>query len=423
MKPDAGLVTIAVTGVGGPACPWQAVVMVGIGERVAAYRRRRGLSQVILAGLVGRSESWLSQVERGRRDIDSLTVIRDLATALDVAPDALIGVNLPAPTLGAGHAATAAIRAYVDGYNQLLTAPQTPNATADELLVEAEDLNACYQAARYAEALTRCPPLLAAVDALTHTHVGPAEVHAYVSMYVVAAKILHRVGENRLAALAADRAASMAARPGATGLDRGLAAREVVGALLYTGQAAAAEALAVDMATSLEADSEADSPDLLSLRGSLLLLAAVIAARRTDRHTALDRLDRASHLAGRLGHDGNHAWTAFGPTNVAIHAVSVAAELGDAGEALRLSHQVNPADLPPGLVSRRAQLHLDLAWACSQHRRDPDAVLQLLEAEHIAPQLVRYHPVVRATITDLLGRSRGTTGILHDLAIRAGVLT
>ena len=108
--------------------------MVGIGERVAAYRRRRGLSQVTLAGLVGRSESWLSQVERGRRDIDSLTVIRHLAVALDVPADALIGVDLPAPTSGAGHAATAAVRAYVDGYHQLLTAPQIPDATAEELL-------------------------------------------------------------------------------------------------------------------------------------------------------------------------------------------------------------------------------------------------------------------------------------------------
>src|SRR3954451_18221346 len=106
--------------------------MVGIGERVAAYRRRRGLSQVTLAGLIGRSESWLSQVERGRRDIDSLTVIRDLAVALDIPTDALIGVQLPAPSLGAGHAATTAVRGYVDGYQQLLTSPQTPDTTPDE---------------------------------------------------------------------------------------------------------------------------------------------------------------------------------------------------------------------------------------------------------------------------------------------------
>src|SRR5215813_4093475 len=42
------------------------------GQRIARARRRRGLSQAVLAGLVGRSESWLSQVERGKRGSDSV---------------------------------------------------------------------------------------------------------------------------------------------------------------------------------------------------------------------------------------------------------------------------------------------------------------------------------------------------------------
>jgi transcriptional regulator with XRE-family HTH domain len=41
------------------------------GQRIARARRRRGLSQAALAGLAGRSESWLSQVERGLRRVDS----------------------------------------------------------------------------------------------------------------------------------------------------------------------------------------------------------------------------------------------------------------------------------------------------------------------------------------------------------------
>src|SRR6186713_847531 len=60
-----------------------------VGERIAAWRRRRGLSQVAVAGLVGRSESWLSQVERGVRGVDSLAVLRDLARVLRVELDAL----------------------------------------------------------------------------------------------------------------------------------------------------------------------------------------------------------------------------------------------------------------------------------------------------------------------------------------------
>ena len=46
-----------------------------IGERIKLYRRRRGLSHPKLAQLIGRSESWLSQVERGVRSVDRLSTI------------------------------------------------------------------------------------------------------------------------------------------------------------------------------------------------------------------------------------------------------------------------------------------------------------------------------------------------------------
>ncbi|MDA8062963.1 MAG: helix-turn-helix transcriptional regulator, partial [Actinomycetota bacterium] len=53
-----------------------------MGERIAIYRTRRGISQVVLAGLVGRSESWLSQVERGVRDVDRVSVLVEMAKVL-----------------------------------------------------------------------------------------------------------------------------------------------------------------------------------------------------------------------------------------------------------------------------------------------------------------------------------------------------
>jgi transcriptional regulator with XRE-family HTH domain len=54
------------------------------GQRIARARRRRGLSQAALAGLVGRSESWLSQVERGKRGVDSHAVLTRLASILRI---------------------------------------------------------------------------------------------------------------------------------------------------------------------------------------------------------------------------------------------------------------------------------------------------------------------------------------------------
>ncbi|MPZ95593.1 MAG: helix-turn-helix domain-containing protein [Propionibacteriales bacterium] len=37
-----------------------------VGERVAFHRRRRGSTRNVLAELVGRSEDWLSKIERRR---------------------------------------------------------------------------------------------------------------------------------------------------------------------------------------------------------------------------------------------------------------------------------------------------------------------------------------------------------------------
>jgi transcriptional regulator with XRE-family HTH domain len=61
------------------------------GQRMARARRRRGLSQAVLAGLVGRSESWLSQVERGKRGVDSHSVLMRLADVLRVDIEELTG--------------------------------------------------------------------------------------------------------------------------------------------------------------------------------------------------------------------------------------------------------------------------------------------------------------------------------------------
>jgi transcriptional regulator with XRE-family HTH domain len=62
-----------------------------IGERVAFYRLRRGLTHAVLATLVNRSEDWLSKIERGERQIRRLDVLGELAAALRVSLSDLLG--------------------------------------------------------------------------------------------------------------------------------------------------------------------------------------------------------------------------------------------------------------------------------------------------------------------------------------------
>lgn len=55
-----------------------------LGRKIADHRKRRGLSQPAFAKMIGRSVAWVSQVERGVRKVDRMSVLEKVAEALDV---------------------------------------------------------------------------------------------------------------------------------------------------------------------------------------------------------------------------------------------------------------------------------------------------------------------------------------------------
>jgi len=301
--------------------------------------------------------------------------------------------------------------------------PEQSSPTSANLLDRAADAHRAYQAACYGAVISDLPELLLDADRL-RTAAGEDldSLLAYVAVYVASAKLLLKLGSTDLATLAADRAA-VAAASTASAIAQGMAAFQVACVHLQADRANEAEAVAVAMAGRTGTSPQPHTSSLLSVAGALWLIAALAAARRADRDHAQSWLDHADHLAQELGADRNGAWTAFGPTNVAIHRVSVAAELGDPAAAVAAADTISVDQLPPGLQSRRAQVHLDLAWAEAKRKRDADATLHLLEAERIAPESIRYNVVVRETVWDLLARQRQRPSrVVADLAVRAGVL-
>lgn len=62
-----------------------------VGERVAFYRARRGLTQTQLANLVGRRTDWLSKIERGERQLRNVELLSELARVLRVSLTDLMG--------------------------------------------------------------------------------------------------------------------------------------------------------------------------------------------------------------------------------------------------------------------------------------------------------------------------------------------
>jgi len=161
-------------------------------------------------------------------------------------------------------------------------------------------------------------------------------------------------------------------------------------------------------------------PEPRSLYGACQLVLAVVAARDNDRATAYRHLDLASTTAEQVGAGRDDYGTEFGPVNVAIHAVSVAVDLGDAGHALDLARDIDYQVLSP---ERQARHLIDLAAAHAMRRQIGEAIHDLQQAEKLTPELIHGHHAARVVTRDLLQLS----GLrprpeLSDLAERFGVL-
>ncbi len=165
---------------------------------------------------------------------------------------------------------------------------------------------------------------------------------------------------------------------------------------------------------------EAQTPEAQSLYGACQLVLAITAARDNERTTAYRHLDLARDVARKVGEGRDDYGTEFGPISVAIHAVSVAVDLGDAGHALELARDVRYQMLSP---ERQARHMIDLAAAHAMRRQIGEAIRDLQQAEQLTPELTRAHHGARLVTRDLLQLSGLRPRLeLRELAERFGVL-
>lgn len=398
-----------------------------IGQRVAWYRRRRGMSQDVLAGLVGRTADWLSKVENDRITLDRLSVIKSLANALDVSlGDLLSEPHLFEWTDESGDRTIPALRAAITDYRQL-----SPMA---EVIVNAEppslaslksaidEVWRAYQGARYSYVIRVLPALVGEAHHAARVGDGDARLSslgALGQVYHAAASMLTKVGEADLAWIAAERGLTFARESGDQLITASLL-RCVTHALLANGRYRAAKQLTVDAAELLSPGLPLATPELLSVYGTLYLAGSMAAARDDDRDATRAFLAEARKSAVRLGRDANYVWTAFGLTNVRIHEVATAIELGDIQVAVDVGPRLDTSGLP---VERRARHGLAVAHAFSLRNRTEDALTALLEAETIAPEQVRHHYLSRQLTMSWIRRQRGKPGFqLAALARRLKIV-
>lgn len=444
------------------------------GAIVRSARQAKGLTLADLGRRTGYSPSQVSRYERGIAPLTDTTVLRRFADALALPPQTFgllpaerVGHSEPigagsvtadgaAPRVGCepqwedgedpvrrrelltGAASLAAAGALGLPIPARATRTTDPTAELETLLYRkgpggAEPVTltvlrtatsrarGLFQAARYDQLFAELPHLIATATATCEHADGGERLTAdalLADAYILASGFMVKLNDDQLAWATADRAAQAAEASGDP-LILADARRSVATVMRRTGRPDRARALLIGAADDITPGHRA-APEQLSMYGTLLQVAAYTAAVDGDRAEAGELITAADAAAARLGRDVNHRHTAFGPTNVALHQISIAQVLGDNGAAIAHAKTLNPVAIPT--PERRGRYWIDVARAWHQWGRPEACYRSLLAAERAAPAEVRYRPPVRRMTADLLRADRrGALPGLRAFAARVGV--
>ncbi|MPZ27069.1 MAG: helix-turn-helix domain-containing protein [Micromonosporaceae bacterium] len=402
-----------------------------IGRRVAYWRGRRRMSQQVFADRLGKSKSWVDKVERGVRRLDKFSVIHDIADVLQVDAQLLLG-HEPEPRngggSGVGRSEIAEIRAALERYDQVSAffhqPPQPPDLAEVRKAVRHAWLT--YQHAKGTALARSLPDLLRAAqaaDAAYHgSELATESANLLGQVYQIASSSLRNLGELELSWLAADRAVTVAQRAGDE-LLAGVATFRVGMALLAMGRARPALEINVSVANRLAPACAGDArPGQLSVYGMLLLQGAMSAAKLGDSTTTQDLLSAAEDAAKLLGTDGNYYWSSFGPTNVLLHRVAAAVEMGEGRYAVTTHEQIGADGFAALVPERRVHHLLDMARGWAQVGDVHRAGEMLVAGDRLAPTELRSRPIAREILGDVLRRTHGEPPpAVCELAEQVGV--
>ncbi|WP_240139738.1 helix-turn-helix domain-containing protein [Streptomyces sp. MUM 178J] len=387
-----------------------------IGRRARRARLRLGMPQADLAAALGKTQGWVSKMERGLIEIDRVGLLNLLAAELHVHPNDLIGrPYTSSPSENQWQVAAASILRELRRYDLTPVFDGTPRPSG-ELWRELTRLHRLRDMASNVAILRVLPDLLREARALTEVANGHEREEAY-AVYAVACKFAHTaahaLGHPELIAMAAERAA-WSARLSGDPVMPALADWMRVWDMWTTADWADSQTLSDKALAGIQDDYDRGEPLALRMWGSLQLRAAVAAARGNRTSEAEDRIGHARDAAARMNnYQGppvydRHSVT-FSSGNVQIHAISVALEAGDQTKALAINRRTSP-EIVAGLPnSRLGHHHMDLARAWLWDGSRDRALAELETAERIAPQLVRNHPIARSTLRSIVYAERAAT--------------
>lgn len=400
---------------------------IAFGERLRILRTRRGMTRPVLAGLLGKSPSWLKQIERGDLHTPSLPTMLRMAEVLrvrnlcDLTGDQSMHVDL---FIGPGHRRLPEVRAAVDAFP--MPGQDRPAPTAAHLRARlARAWAARHQAPNHREVLGQLLPDLVrdAQAAVRQAETAPdrrtgqavlAEVYSLAQFFLAYqpdSALLWRVAERGMVA------AQESEDPHALGVAAWLTAEAHRDSAHYDGaDTVTREALAYLQPLLPDA-----ADDVRAIAGALQVAAGYTAARRGDTGSAWGWWDKADRVAAALPDGYYHPITSFSRPIMAAHAVTLAVELHAGGESVRQATRADVKSIPSR--PRRARHRIEEARAYQLDAKYETALETLAKAHENAPETIRYNGYARRIILEETeARSPERRRRASDLAVKVGVL-
>ena len=382
-----------------------------IGRRIARQRRARGITQTALAQEAQVSLSLLRKIEQGSR-LASQPVLAALTKALHVDLTTLTGqpYDREGPRPDRLHTAMPNLRralAYWDMPSEL----ETPPRDAHQLSRDAAEIARLYQLDRNTEVVQKLPPLLMEAFAMVHgdesAEGAQREVlyDALMGMFYAAHAVTYQTGYEDLSTIVEDRV-RWVANHSQDPVKPAFASWIRTTSLMRLGAYDAGSRMLARSIDDVDPGSRDDAGQL-RMAGSLHLRSAILAARANRLDDAKEHIAEARQTAAHLSADTDNDWAnlAFGPSNVAIHAVATAVESGDGPGALTLADEIHfPEEMVRRLPIRVSHHHMDLARAYLWQGQTDRALTSLERAKKFAPQQTRHHPTTRE-VTRMLVRA------------------
>ncbi|MEU3623214.1 hypothetical protein BS329_17000 [Amycolatopsis coloradensis] len=399
-----------------------------VGERIEALRRRRGLSRKTLAGLVGRSQEWLRQVEKGSRRMDSIEVLVRMSEVLRVSDSSLL---LPGFAFSGGRSGERVGGSLTDHLRRSLflldvypenLAEQRPDAqSVSTLATEADWLWGDWVASgrrfdpvgrKTSELLSRSWQVCEVLPCQCGDGLSPA-CRAHVRMLLLMASLFSRLAEHELAYFAVHQAARRAGHHSVTSpdIECGPALAHALSRLGYSTEALPIAVEAVRR--------HRDGP--AGVLTALHLSVAEVAAMGGDHRTCERYLASAEELAlDQAGRSGEER--VIGSASVSARKALCMLRLGQADLALHVAEEVRAEEVraeEDHPADEVVDLYLALAQVWVARREDVTALLTLLRVERVSPDDLYYSrsaarlldtlqqsalPTVRAEATSLVDR-------------------